>query len=76
MAPDNAVMAGMLILLHYKLQTSIQSSLTVELTDGNQLLLSDSGSMVIDRTTTIAADSIIVLVVKGDLGCQLVAMLW
>jgi len=61
-----AATMGMPILLGDKLQTSRQSSLTVELTDGSQLLLSDTSSMVIDRTTTNTADSMVDLF-KGKL---------
>lgn len=61
-----AATIGMQILTGDRLQTSRHSSLTVELTDGTRLLLSDMSSMVIDRTMTNAADSTIDLF-KGKL---------
>jgi len=40
-----------------KLETSRQSSVTIELIDGSQLILSDASSILIDRTMTSATDS-------------------
>ena len=57
---------GMLILVGDKLETSGKSRVTVELVDGSQLMLSDASSVVIDRTMTSRADSMIELF-KGRL---------
>jgi ferric-dicitrate binding protein FerR (iron transport regulator) len=56
-----AATLGMAILLKDKLETSRQSSLTVELTDGSQLLLSDASSIELDRAMTNPADSMLEL---------------
>jgi ferric-dicitrate binding protein FerR (iron transport regulator) len=61
-----AASLGMPILIGDKLQTSRQSSLTIELTDGSQLMLSDVSSMVIDHSMTNPSDSTIDLF-KGKL---------
>jgi ferric-dicitrate binding protein FerR (iron transport regulator) len=61
-----AAVAAMPILVGDKLETSRQSSVTVELVDGSQLILSDASSVVIDHTLTRAADSTIELF-KGKL---------
>jgi hypothetical protein len=57
---------AMSILVGDKLDTSHQSSATIELIDGSQLTLSDTSSVVIDRAMTSAADSTIELF-KGKL---------
>ncbi len=63
-----AATLGMLIMIGDKLETSNDSSMTVVMVDGNQITLSDSSSVVIDRTAiaTLKADSIIELF-KGRL---------
>ncbi len=52
-----AATPAMPILVGDKLETSRQSSVTVELIDGSQLMLSDVSSVVIDHTMMSAADS-------------------
>jgi ferric-dicitrate binding protein FerR (iron transport regulator) len=54
-----AAATGMPILVGDKLRTSRRSSLTIELVDGSQLLLSDLSSVLIDRSVTNGADSTI-----------------
>jgi ferric-dicitrate binding protein FerR (iron transport regulator) len=61
-----AATLGMPILAGDKLETSRQSSVTVELIDGSKLMLSDASSVVIDHAMTSAADSTIKLF-KGKL---------
>lgn len=61
-----AAMAAMPVLVGDKLETSRQSSVTVELIDGSQLTLSDSSSVVIDHSLASTADSTIELF-KGEL---------
>jgi len=61
-----AATPAMPILVGDKLETSRQSSVTVELIDGSQLMLSDVSSVVIDHTMMSAADSTIELF-KGKL---------
>jgi hypothetical protein len=61
-----AAAPGMPILVADKLETSRRSSVTVELIDGSQLVVSDVSSIVIDRTMTSAADSTVELF-KGKL---------
>ena len=61
-----AATLGMPILAGDKLNTSSRSSVIVELIDGTQLTLSETSSVVIDRTITNAADSMIELF-KGKL---------
>ena len=61
-----AATPAMPILVGDKLETSRQSSVTIELSDGSQLTLSDASSIVINRAMTSAADSTIELV-KGKL---------
>jgi hypothetical protein len=55
------VSAGMTILAGDKLQTSRQSTLTVDLIDGSQLVLSDVSTVVIDQKIGSVTDSIIEL---------------
>jgi hypothetical protein len=52
-APGMSVQAG------DKLETRSKSYVTIELIDGSQLMLSDASSLVIVRTMTSAADSMI-----------------
>jgi hypothetical protein len=61
-----AAAPAMPILVGDKLETSRQSSVTVELIDGSQLILSDASSVVIDHAMTSAGDSTIELF-KGRL---------
>jgi ferric-dicitrate binding protein FerR (iron transport regulator) len=61
-----AAVIRMSILVGDKLETSRHSNVTVELTDGSQLILSDASSVVIDRLMISAADSTIELF-KGKL---------
>jgi ferric-dicitrate binding protein FerR (iron transport regulator) len=61
-----AAALGMPILAGDKLKTSRQSSVIVKLIDGTQLTLSESSSVVIDRTVTNPSDSTIELF-KGKL---------
>ena len=56
-----AAALGMAVFVGDKLDTVRQSGLSVELIDGSQLVLSDTSSVVIDRTITSAADSTIEL---------------
>ena len=61
-----AAAPAMPILAGDKLETSRQSSVTIELIDGSQLTLSDASSVVIERVITSTADSTIELF-KGKL---------
>ncbi|MBV8362481.1 MAG: FecR domain-containing protein [Deltaproteobacteria bacterium] len=61
-----AATPAMPILVGDKLETSRQSSVTIELVDGSQLTLSDASSVVIDRAMTSTADPMIELF-KGKL---------
>jgi ferric-dicitrate binding protein FerR (iron transport regulator) len=61
-----AVMPGMGIKAGDKLETSPHSSVTIELSDGSELILSDSSSAVIDSAIMRGADSTIDLF-KGKL---------
>jgi hypothetical protein len=49
------------ILVGDRIDSKRQSSVTIELTDGSQLQLSDASSVVIDRTMANTADSTIEL---------------
>jgi hypothetical protein len=61
-----AAAPGTPILVGDRIETSRRSSVTVELTDRTQLMLSDASSAVIERTMTSAADSTIDLL-RGKL---------
>ncbi|MBV8451761.1 MAG: FecR domain-containing protein, partial [Deltaproteobacteria bacterium] len=61
-----AATPAMPILAGDKLETSRQSSVTIALIDGSQLILSDASSVILDRAITSVADSTIELF-KGKL---------
>jgi FecR protein len=61
-----AVIPAMPVFTGDKLMTSSQSSLTIEMADGSQLIISEATAVVIDRTMAGAADSRIDLF-KGKL---------
>jgi len=61
-----AATPAMPILVGDKLETARQSSVTIELIDGSQLILSEASSVILDRAITRVADSTIELF-KGKL---------